>query len=94
VYRVRCKTFPVSVSGRKVSARIHARYRGLIVAKSQIARASIDLEKTDITTHIGQYLDELEPGTRQEIEARIVRLKERRMARGCKATDGGSRHPG
>jgi hypothetical protein len=66
----------------------HARYRGFIVEKKQIARASIDLGKAeveDLRTHIGQYLDLLEPGARQEIEARIARLRERRpalMARG------------
>jgi hypothetical protein len=59
----------------------HARYRGWIVDKKQIARASIDLGKAgaeDMMAHVGQYLDALEPGARQQIEARIVRLNERR----------------
>jgi hypothetical protein len=61
----------------------HARYRGWIVEKKQIARASIDLGKAgaeDMMAHVGQYLDVLEPDARREIEARVARLKERRAA--------------
>jgi hypothetical protein len=70
----------------------HARYRGWIVEEKQIARASIDLGKTkaaDLIPHLGQYLDALEPGARQEIEARIVRMNER-----GRLTDGGLRNEG
>ena len=43
----------------------HARYRGWIVDKKQIARASIHLGEADpeeMRAHVGQYLDALAPG--------------------------------
>jgi hypothetical protein len=62
----------------------HARYRGWIVEKKQIARASIELGKAgteDFTAQVAQYLDALEPGARKQIEARVNALAQRRSAR-------------
>jgi hypothetical protein len=60
----------------------HARYRGWIVEKKHVARASISFGKVtteDFRPHVAQYLDVLEPGARAQIEARIRRLDLRRQ---------------
>jgi hypothetical protein len=62
----------------------HARYRGWIVEKKQVARALIDLGKASpehMMGHVGQYLDELEPGERQAIQVRVSALKQRQARR-------------
>jgi hypothetical protein len=59
----------------------HAKLRGWIVEKKQVARASIDLGRLsleDLQSHVGQFLDVLEPGARREIELRVKALGERR----------------
>jgi hypothetical protein len=60
----------------------HARFLGMIINRKQIARASIDLGRVgtdDLTVQVGQYLDQLEPGARQAIEARVEALRVRRV---------------
>src|ERR1700752_925609 len=55
-----------------------AKLKGLIVERKQMTRASIDLGRlgvNDLQGHLGEMLDSLEPGARQEIEQRIKRAK-------------------
>jgi hypothetical protein len=59
----------------------HAKLRGWIVDRKQIARASIDLGRLGLENmhaEIGPFLDALEPGARREIELRVKALDERR----------------
>ena len=66
----------------------HAKLRGWIVDKKQVARASIDLgglSPEDIQANLGQYLDALEPGARREIEARVKAQADRARRRAARA---------
>ncbi len=64
----------------------HAKLRGWIVEKKQVARASIDFGRLNVEgmlADIGPLLDALEPGARREIETRVKALGERRRGRNC-----------
>jgi hypothetical protein len=48
----------------------HARYRGWIVAKTQVAKvsASLRVNRADLEAAIAQDLERLDPGARKELE--------------------------
>jgi hypothetical protein len=64
-----------------VSPEALAKLKGLVVEKkaSIVARANIP---DDNMSQIAEYLDQLEPGARKQIEARINALEQRKSARG------------
>jgi hypothetical protein len=67
----------------------HARYRGLIVEKKQIARASINLGRVqpeELDARVASLLDDLDPSARRNIEARIRALDARRSALSARRT--------
>jgi hypothetical protein len=58
----------------------HAKLRGWIVDRKQIASASTDLGRfspEDMQANLEQYVDAMEPGARREIETRLRALAER-----------------
>jgi hypothetical protein len=74
---------------RLTLALAHAKVRGLIIDKKQIARASMDFGKIspeDLDARVAGLLDDLDPNARRDSEARIKALDVRRAALSARRT--------